>query len=107
MKVLLLLLLTFPLLAQTNIRVEGRGIGIRPLKSFSSSDLKKFTFERKILEGRSDHFDGHNYPFMQIDEDDLIFVLRHAHGNERGQPQRWHDANHLTFHRSKTFRQKK
>ena len=44
---------------------------------------------------------------MQIDEDDLIFVLRHAHENERGQPQRWHDANHLTFHRSKTFRQKK
>ncbi len=40
------------------------------LHLFSSTDLKRFTFERKILEGRSDYFDGHNYPFMQIDGDD-------------------------------------
>ena len=61
-------------------------------------------FERKVLVGRSDYFDGPNYPFMHIDGDDIVFVLRHAHENERGQAQRWHDANHMTFHAIRDFR---
>ena len=74
------------------------------LHLFSSRNLTDFTFEQKVLVGRSDHFDGHNYPFMHIDGDDIVFVLRHAHEGERGQPQRWHDANYLTFHRIPGFR---
>ena len=70
----------------------------------SSSDLKTFTVERQVIQGRSNNFHGFNYPFMQIDGNDIVFVLRTAWENEMGQAQRWHDGNMLTFHRIRNFR---
>ena len=80
----------------TNIRT---GIAL-----YSSDDLKTFKFERQVLIGKSSSFHGFNYPFMQIDGDDVVFVLRTAWENEDGQAQRWHDANMFTFHRVRDFR---
>ena len=71
---------------------------------FSSTDLKTFKFDRQVLTGKSSSFHGFNYPFMQIDGDDVVFVLRTAWENEDGQAQRWHDANMFTFHRVRDFR---
>lgn len=70
----------------------------------SSSDLKTFTIEKQVIQGKSSGFHGFNYPFMQIDGDDIVFVSRTAWENEEGQAQRWHDANMLTFHRIRNFR---
>ncbi len=71
---------------------------------YSSEDLKTFQFERQVFVGKSSAFHGFNYPFMQIDGDDVVFVSRTAWENEDGQPQRWHDANMFTFHRVRDFR---
>jgi|GEM_PF-1613182 len=71
---------------------------------FSSKDGQKFTFERQILTGVSTAFHGFNYPFMEIDGDDIIFVLRTAWENDTGLSQRWHDGNMFTFHRVENFR---
>ena len=71
---------------------------------FSSDDLKTFKFERQVMTGKSSSFHGFNYPFMQIDGDDVVFVLRTSWENEDGQAQRWHDANMFTFHRVRDFR---
>ncbi|WP_167613715.1 T9SS type A sorting domain-containing protein [Maribellus sediminis] len=72
---------------------------------WSSSNLKSWTKERQVFEGKSGAFHGFNYPFMEIDGDDVVFVLRTAWENDRGQAQRWHDANMLTFHRIRNFRE--
>jgi hypothetical protein len=71
----------------------------------SSTDLKTFTIEKQLIQGKSSGFHGFNYPFMQIDGDDIVFVVRTAWENEMGQAQRWHDANMLTFHRIPDFRE--
>jgi hypothetical protein len=71
---------------------------------FSSTDLKTWKKEKQVIQGSSPSFHGFNYPFLQIEGDDMIFVLRTAWENEYGQPQRWHDANMFTFHRIKNFR---
>ncbi len=71
---------------------------------YSSTDLKTFQFERQVFVGQSSAFHGFNYPFMQIDGDDVVFVLRTAWENEDGQAQRWHDGNMFTFHRVRDFR---
>ncbi len=70
----------------------------------SSSDLKIFTVVKQIIQGKSSSFHGFNYPFMQIDGDDIVFVLRTSWEDEDGQAQRWHDADMLTFHRIRNFR---
>uniref|UniRef100_UPI000F6123C3 Ig-like domain-containing protein n=1 Tax=Nonlabens xiamenensis TaxID=2341043 RepID=UPI000F6123C3 len=70
----------------------------------SSYDLQNWTLEQELFRSPASRFHGFNYPFMKIDGDDLIFVLRMAFENERGQPIRWHDANMFTFHRVRNFR---
>ena len=71
---------------------------------FSSTDLKTWKKEKVVMQGTSRAFHGFNYPFLQFDGNDIIFVLRTAFENENGQPQRWHDANMFTFQRIKNFR---
>ena len=71
---------------------------------YSSTDLKTFQFERQVLLGKSSSFHGFNYPFMQIDGDEIVFTLRTAWESENGQAQRWHDASMFTFHRVRDFR---
>ena len=70
----------------------------------SSSDLKTFAIQKQVIQGKSANFHGFNYPFMLIDGNDIVFTLRTAWENERGQAQRWHDADMLTFHRIRNFR---
>ena len=72
---------------------------------WSSSDFKTFELEKQVIQGKSSAFHGFNYPSMQFDGDDIVFVLRTAWENEMGQAQRWHDANMLSFHRIRNFRQ--
>jgi hypothetical protein len=71
---------------------------------WSSSDLKEFKLQRQVFVGKSQGFHGFNYPSMEIDGSDIVFVLRTAWENDRGQAQRWHDANMFTFHRVRNFR---
>jgi hypothetical protein len=80
---------------------EDRRLGIT---LWSSVDLKTWTKVKVVFQGKSQHCHGFNYPSMQIDGDDIIFVLRTAWEYEKGQAQRWHDANSLTFHRIRNFR---
>ncbi len=80
---------------------EDRRTGIT---LFSSYDLKTWKKERLVFQGTSSSFQGFNYPSMQIDGDDIVFVLRTAWENDRGQAQRWHDASMFTFHRIRNFR---
>lgn len=63
-----------------------------------------FKFAKTVLEGNSFN-QGFNYPFVQIDGDDLVFVLRTSWETSRGTATRWHDGNLFTFHRVKDFRQ--
>jgi hypothetical protein len=71
---------------------------------FSSTNLKTWTNEKLVIQGQSINFDGFNYPFMQFDGNDIVFVLRSAYETEKGQPERWHDGNLFTFHRIRNFR---
>lgn len=71
---------------------------------FSSDDLENWTQERVVIQGTSTQFNGFNYPFLQFDGDDIVFVSRTAWPTELGQPQRWHDATMLSFHRVRNFR---
>ena len=48
---------------------------------------------------------GFQYPAWQFDGDDLIAAVRTAWDDESGGAHRAHDANFLTFHRWKSFRQ--
>ena len=63
-----------------------------------------FRLEKTVLRGVSTGYHGFNYPFMQIDGDDIIFTSRTAWETNRGQATRWHDGNIFTFHRIKNFR---
>ena len=63
-----------------------------------------FQLEKTVLRGVSTSYHGFNYPFMQIDGDDIIFTSRTAWETHRGQATRWHDGNVFTFHRIKNFR---
>jgi hypothetical protein len=80
------------------------GINRGQLNLYSSSNLRDFQFRTRILEGHSTGYHGFNYPFMQIDGDDIIFVSRTAWDTHRGTATRWHDGNLFTFHRIKEFR---
>jgi len=79
-----------------NIRT---GIGL-----FVSNDGQDFKLLRQVMTGESTAFHGFNYPFMQIDGNDIVFVSRTAWENQKGIAQRWHDANMFTFHRISNFR---
>ncbi len=79
----------------------------RTLDLYSAGDengrIGDFQFKRRVLEGNSFN-QGFNYPFVQIDGDDLVFVLRTAWETNRGKATRWHDGNLFTFHRVANFR---
>ena len=66
--------------------------------------IDDFRFRATVLEGTSFN-EGFNYPFIQFDGDDLIFVSRTAWETHRGTATRWHNGNLFTFHRIKNFRQ--
>ena len=75
------------------------------LALISSTDLRNWTEERTIIESDNPFFDGFQYADWQFDGEDLIAVIRTAMEEERGLPQRQHDANMLVFVRVKDFRE--
>jgi hypothetical protein len=81
----------------------------RRLNLYSASDVDgrigDFQFKATILRGNSFN-EGFNYPFMQFDGDDLIFVSRTAWETHRGTADRWHNGNLFTFHRVTDFRRR-
>jgi hypothetical protein len=70
----------------------------------SSTDLRNWNEERTIIESDNPFFDGFQYADWQFDGEDIISVIRTAMEEERGLPQRQHDANMLVFVRVKDFR---
>lgn len=79
----------------------------RELNLYSARDVAgkigDFQFRATILRGYSFN-EGFNYPFMQFDGEDLVFVSRTAWDTHRGTATRWHNGNLFTFHRIKDFR---
>jgi hypothetical protein len=71
--------------------------------SSENGHIGDFELVATALQGHS-HTQGFNYPFVQIDGDDLVFVLRTAWDTHRGTARRWHDGNLFTFHRLRNFR---
>ena len=80
----------------------------RTLDLYSAKDVNgkigDFEFKKNILTGNSFN-EGFNYPFVQIDGDNLVFVSRTSWETHRGKATRWHDGNLFTFHRVENFRQ--
>ncbi len=72
--------------------------------SAAGGRIGDFQLEKAVLQGVSTSYHGFNYPFLQFDGNDLIFVSRTAWETERGQATRWHDGNVFTFHRIANFR---
>lgn len=70
----------------------------------SSEDVYHWKEEAVIIESDNPFFDGFQYVDWQFDGDDLISVIRLAMEEERGLPQRQHDANFLVFLRIPDFR---
>ncbi len=72
---------------------------------YSSPDLKNWTLRKEnVLYNSDPFFHGFQYIDFKIDGDDIVFVSRTAVAEERGLPTRQHDANMMTFHRIKNFR---
>ena len=81
------------------------------IKSFEVNYFSENTYllydetkEAVIIESDNPFFDGFQYVDWQFDGDDLISVIRLAMAEERGLPQRQHDANFLVFLRIPDFR---
>ncbi len=73
---------------------------------YSSIDLKNWTEERVIMAVDEPFFHGFQYVDWQFDGDDIVSVIRMAAPEERGLPNRQHDANMLSFKRIENFRTK-
>lgn len=72
---------------------------------YSSADLKNWTLRKEnVLYNSDPFFHGFQYIDWKIDGNDIVFVSRTAIPEERGLPIRQHDANMMTFHRIKNFR---
>lgn len=73
---------------------------------YSSIDLKNWVKEREILRVDEPFFHGFQYVDWQFDGDDIVSVIRMAAPEERGLPNRQHDANMFVFKRIENFRQR-
>lgn len=70
----------------------------------SSPDLREWTKHRRVLY----HSDVKRHAFQYVDwvveADDIVFVSRTSYDDETGGAASAHDANFLTFHRIRSFR---
>ena len=70
-----------------------------------STDLKHWTeCATPIIYDEDPFFHGFQYLDWQFEGDDIVAVIRAAHPEERGLPERQHDANLMLFYRIKDFR---
>ncbi len=70
----------------------------------SSPDLKEWKMEKVVISSNNCFFHGFQYVDWIFDGDDIVAVSRTAFSENRGLPNRQHDANMLTFHRLTDFR---
>lgn len=70
----------------------------------SSDDVRHWKEEAVLVESDNPFFDGFQYVDWQFEGDDMVAVVRLAMEEERGLPERQHDANFLVFLRIPDFR---
>jgi hypothetical protein len=70
----------------------------------SSTDLKNWTVHKILLNHPDAKKHGFQYVDWQFDGKDIIFLSRTAFDDESGGANNYHDANYLTFHRIRNFR---
>jgi len=93
----------------TNI-VTGRDKSLKAslhrniLALISSPDLRNWKIQSTILYHPDIKKHGFQYIDWLFNEDDIIFVSRTAYGDGLGGAHNQHDANYLTFHRIRDFR---
>ncbi|MGI9455163.1 MAG: sialidase family protein [Aeoliella sp.] len=69
----------------------------------SSNDLREWQIERVVIHHR-DIDNGYQYVDWLFDGEDIVAVVRTAHDDGLGGAHNYHDANLMTFHRVKDFR---
>lgn len=74
------------------------------LSLVSSADLRGWTDHGTVLSHPDPARHGFQYVEWQFDGDDLIATSRSAFIDTAGGAANYHDANHLTFHRIRNFR---
>ncbi len=74
------------------------------LALLSSKDLKHWELQRTLLYVPEEKRHGFQYVDWQFDGADIIYACRTAFDDEEGGAHNYHDANYLTFHRIKQFR---
>jgi hypothetical protein len=85
---------------------KGRPAGIRnTLALTSSKDLRNWTIRCQLLYHPDVLKHGFQYPDWLFDGEDIISVVRTAFDDTQGGAHDKHDANFLTFHRWRNFRQ--
>jgi len=72
----------------------------------SSPDLLNWTVHKTLLHHPDVERHGFQYVDWQFDGRDIIFLSRTAYNDKFGGANNFHDANFLTFHRIKRFRNK-
>lgn len=70
-----------------------------------SHDLRHWEVRAILLHDPDTKRHGFQYADWQFDGNDIIFVCRTAYDDKEGGAHTYHDANFLTFHRIKEFRQ--
>ncbi len=71
----------------------------------SSPDLIHWTTHQIVLQHPDDRFHGFQYVDWLFEGEDIVFVSRTAFDDDTGGAHSNHDANYLTFHRIRNFRQ--
>lgn len=72
----------------------------------SSEDLHKWKLHETILSHPDRLKHGFQYVDWDFDGDDIIFLSRTAYDDDFGGAKGYHDANYLTFHRIKNYKDK-
>jgi cellulase (glycosyl hydrolase family 5) len=73
----------------------------------SSPDLKTWAIRCVLIYNPDTKKHGYQYPDWLFEGEDIIAAIRTAHDDDHGGAHNQHDANFLTFHRIKNFRQLK
>ncbi|WKN30230.1 sialidase family protein [Porifericola rhodea] len=87
-------------------KVEEKPARIRNTQALcSSDDLKTWNVHKILLQHPDVEKHGFQYVDWLFEGDDLIYLSRTAFDDDKGGANNFHDANFLTFHRIKNFRQ--
>ena len=70
----------------------------------SSPDLKQWTVHKILLYHPDVIKHGFQYVDWQFDGRDIIYLSRTAYDDKFGGANNYHDANYLTFHRIKNYK---